>query len=77
MRPLEKELSRADIEEAIFQWVIGRNGERDRLILRMYLLDGITFARMQDRLESAGYPLSIDQIKRIVRKRKEALFRHI
>lgn len=74
---MERELSRADIEEAIFQWIIGRNGERDRLILRMYLLDGITFARMQDRLEGAGYPLSIDRIKKIVRKRKEELFRHI
>lgn len=71
------DLSRAELETAIQQWIIGRNGERDRVILAMYLFDGITFARMQDRLEGLGYTLSIDQIKKIVRKRKEELFRHI
>lgn len=70
-------LSRNELEAAIQQWIIGRNGERDRVILAMYLFDGITFARMQDRLETMGYELSIDQIKKIVRKRKEELFRHI
>jgi len=71
------DLSRAELETAIQQWIIGRNGERDRVILAMYLFDGITFARMQDRLEGIGYKLSIDQIKKIVRKRKEELFRHV
>lgn len=71
------DLSRAELETAIQQWIIGRNGERDRVILAMYLFDGITFARMQDRLEGLGYALSIDQIKKIVRKRKEELFRHV
>lgn len=71
------DLSRAELETAIQQWIIGRNGERDRVILAMYLFDGITFARMQDRLEGLGYTLSIDQIKKIVRKRKEELFRHV
>ena len=71
------DLSRTELETAIQQWIIGRNGERDRVILAMYLFDGITFARMQDRLEGLGYTLSIDQIKKIVRKRKEELFRHV
>lgn len=71
------DLSRTELETAIQQWIIGRNGERDRVILAMYLFDGITFAKMQDRLEGLGYTLSIDQIKKIVRKRKEELFRHI
>lgn len=71
------DLSRDELDAAIQQWIIGRNGERDRVILAMYLFDGITFARMQDRLETMGYELSIDQIKKIVRKRKEELFRHI
>lgn len=70
-------LSRNELDSAIQQWIIGRNGERDRVILSMYLFDGITFARMQDRLETMGYELGIDQIKKIVRKRKEELFRHI
>lgn len=71
------DLSRTELETAIQQWIIGRNGERDRVILAMYLFDGITFARMQDRPEGLGYTLSIDQIKKIVRKRKEELFRHV
>ena len=71
------DLSRNDLDFAIQQWIIGRNGERDRVILAMYLFDGITFARMQDRLETMGYELGIDQIKKIVRKRKEELFRHV
>lgn len=66
-----------DVLWAIEQWVIGRNGERDRIIMRMYMVDGITFARMQERLDSLGYELSIDQIKKIVRRRKEEVFRHI
>ena len=72
-----KDLSRLEIEEAIFQWIIGRNGERDRRILSIYLLDGVTMAEMQRRLDEEGYELSIDQLKKIVRKRKEQLFRHI
>lgn len=71
------EYSRDQIETAIYQWINGRNGERDRVILGMYLLDGITFRQMQERLEAIGYPLSIDQIKKIVRKRKEQFFRHV
>lgn len=71
------DLNRDDLEVAIQQWIIGRNGERDRIILAMYLFDGITFARMQDRLLNMGYDLSIDRIKKIVRERKEYLFRHI
>lgn len=71
------ELSRDETEAAIQQWILGRNGERDRVILSMYLFDGITFSQMQARLDSMGYPLSIDQLKKIVRKRKEQLFRHL
>lgn len=71
------ELSRDETEAAIQQWILGRNGERDRIILSMYLFDGITFSQMQARLDSMGYPLSIDQLKKIVRKRKEQLFRHL
>lgn len=71
-------ISADEVLWAIEQWVIGRNGERDRAIMKMYMVDGITFATMQDRLfEQYGYDLSIDQIKKIVRRRKEELFRHI
>lgn len=77
MQRIRQGIRKDDVVWAIEQWIIGRNGERDRMILQMYLLDGITFATMQSRLECIGYELSIDQIKKIVRKRKEELFRHI
>lgn len=72
-----KELNRSDYEAAIWQWIIGRNGERDRKILSMYLFDGITYEEMQKRLDGDGCPLSIDQLKKIIKKRKGQLFRHI
>lgn len=77
MQRVASGISSTEVLWAIEQWVIGRNGERDRIIMRMYMVDGITFARMQERLDSLGYELSIDQIKKIVRRRKEEVFRHI
>lgn len=73
---MQPDLSRDDLEEGIRQWILGRNGERDRIILSMYLFDGITYAAMQKRLDQMNYPLSVDQIKKIIRKRKAELFRH-
>lgn len=73
---MQPDLSRDDLEEGIRQWILGRNGERDRIILSMYLFDGITYATMQKRLDQMDYPLSVDQIKKIIRKRKAELFRH-
>ena len=74
---IRKDLNRDQYDHAIDQWILGRNAERDRMILRIYLFDGITFEQMQRRLDEQNYPLSIDQIKKVVRKRKEELFRHI
>lgn len=74
---IRTDLNRDQYDHAIDQWILGRNAERDRLILRIYLFDGITFEQMQRRLDGLDYPLSIDQIKKVVRKRKEELFRHI
>lgn len=71
-------------EHAIDQWILGRNGERDRLILRMYLFDGITYSRMLDRLGEIArrtndptYEIGEDQLKKVIRKRKAELFKHI
>lgn len=69
--------SRDAYEHAIDQWILGRNGERDRLILRIYLFDGVTYEEMQRRLDDMKIPLSIDQLKKIIQKRKEELFRHL
>lgn len=81
---MTKDLNRDQYDHAIDQWILGRNAERDRVILRMYLFDGITFERMQMRLDELArqihdpkYALSIDQLKKIVKKRREELFRHV
>ena len=79
-----EDLNRDQYDHAIDQWILGRNAERDRIILKMYLFDGITYERMQRRLDRMAqelnapkYGLSIDQIKKVIRKRKEELFKHI
>ena len=77
MERIKPGIGKDEVLVGIEQWVIGRNGERDREIMRMYMIDGITFAGMQRRLDAIGYELSIDQIKKIVRRRKEELFMHI
>lgn len=69
-------INREEYEVAIDLWILGRNGERDRMILKMYLFDGVTYREMQRRLDDK-YPLSIDQLKKIIRKRKAELFSHI
>lgn len=69
-------INREEYEVAIDLWILGRNSERDRMILKMYLFDGITYREMQRRLDDK-YPLSIDQLKKIIRKRKAELFSHI
>ena len=56
-------LSRSQIEELIDEWIIGRNAERDRRILKRRWIDGITY-------ESLAYEfdLSVRQVKNIVHK---------
>ena len=78
------DLNRDQYDHAIDQWILGRNAERDRIILKIYLFDGITFDQMQKRLDKMAvdlndpkYELSIDQLKKIVHKRKFQLFKHI
>jgi len=72
----QQDIDRNYYEPLIFRWINGRNGARDRLILSMYLFDGITYEQMLDRLEESGYEITKDRLKQVIRKRKEQLFRH-
>ena len=65
-------LSRDQWEHLIDQWVIGRNAERNRDILKRRLLDGYTY----DHLEDVFY-MSRPQIVRICYKGQAQVFRHI
>ena len=65
-------ICRTDIIVSINEWVIGKNGERDREILCRRLLDGITFERLSEEFE-----MSDRQIKNIVYKWESKIFKHI
>ena len=66
------DLSRTEIERLIDEWIIGRNAERNRSILKRRLLDGITYERLAEEFD-----LSVRQTKTIVYKGEETLFKHI
>jgi len=62
-------LSRSDIEHLIDEWIFS---ERDRNILKRRILDGIIFDRLAEEFD-----LSVRQVKKIVYKNQEKLFKHI
>ena len=65
-------LSRDEWDRLIDQWIIGRNAERNRHILKRRLLDGYTYDRLAD-----TFCMSRPQIVRICYKGQEQLFKHI
>ena len=67
------EYSRSDLEWAIDEWVIlRRHSERNRQILKRYMLDGIPFEPL-----SEEFGLSVRQVQNIVYKTQEILFKHL
>ena len=75
---LEKEVSNEDLQKAIDSWI---HSERDRLILKLRLIDGYSFMEISDYLydHQTKYkkPLSSRQIGNIVSKLEIKLFKHI
>ena len=71
-RDHDRDLSRTEIEFAIEEWIIGKNAERDRKVLRRRLIDGVTFERLAEEQE-----LSVSQVKRILWKGSETIFRNL
>ena len=68
-----EEYSRSNLEHAIDEWVIlRRHSERNRQILKRYLLDGICFEPLAEE-----YGMSVRQIQNIVYKTQEQLFKHL
>lgn len=65
--------SRDEIERAIDQWVIlRRHSERNRRILKRYMLDGIPYEPLAEE-----FGMSVRQIQNIVYKSQEQLFKHL
>lgn len=64
-----RDYSRSELTIAIDEWILS---ERDRAVLKRRLIDGITYERLAEEFD-----MSVRQIKRIVYKSEEVLFRHI
>lgn len=67
-----KDYSRSELTEAIDEWIVGRNAHRDREVLKARLIEGYTFETLAERFD-----MSPRQIKRIVYKCEDIIFRHI
>lgn len=66
------DLSRAEWESLIDQYIIGRHAERNRAILKRRLLDGICYEPLAEE-----FNLSVRQTKKIVYSAEEKLFKHL
>lgn len=63
------EYSNSQIREIIEEYI---HSERDRAVLCRRFIDGVTFERL-----SAEFAMSVSQIKRIVQKGSNNIFKHL
>lgn len=66
------DISRTQLVEAIGEWIVGKNAERDRQIMRRRLIDGLTYDAL-----AGEFDLSYTQIKTIVYKCEPKIFKHL
>lgn len=66
------EHSRTEIEKAIDEWIVGRNAERNRAILKRRLIDGICYEPLAEEFD-----MSVRQIKNIIYKGQEKVLKHL
>lgn len=64
-----RDYSRTEITEAIDEWILN---QKHRDILKSRLIDGLTYDELAEK-----YVMSPRQLKRIVYKTQETLFRHL
>ena len=64
-----RDYSRTELTEAIDEWILN---EKHRAIMKRRLIDGICFEPLAEEFD-----MSVRQIKRIVYKSQETLFRHL
>lgn len=76
-----KDYSRTELENGINEWIVGRNAERNRLILKLKLIDGLSYNAILNILHSEDnpeeYKIELRQLQRVIRKCETVLFRHI
>lgn len=63
------DLSRSELEHLINEWIFS---ERDRAILRRRFIDGICYEPLAEEFE-----LSVRQVKNIVYRGEDKLFKHL
>jgi hypothetical protein len=69
------DVTNEDIAKAIDAWI---HSERDRIILKKRLIDGYTFQKISDHLhDEHKIELSVRQLKNVIPRLEEKLFRHI
>lgn len=64
--------SRSEWEKLIDEYVIGRNAERDRQIIKRRLLDGVLLEPLAEEFD-----LSVQQIKNIIYSSQKRIMKHI
>lgn len=65
---MKRKFCYSDIDYLIGEYVIGRNGLRDREILRLHFLDGLTNEAIAEAVK-----MSPTQIQRIVKKKGDMI----
>lgn len=76
-----KDYSRTELECGINEWIVGRNAERNRMIMKLKLIDGRSYSEIADILNSdempSSYRIDVRQIQRVISHCRTILFRHI
>ena len=65
-------LSRSQLIALIDEWIVGKNGERNRAILKRRLIDGLTYEQIAEEFD-----LSVRQTKTIIYKEEQRIIKHI
>ena len=65
-------LSRSQLIALIDEWIVGKNGERNRAILKRRLIDGLTYEQIAEEFD-----LSVRQTKTITYREEQKLIKHL
>lgn len=75
-RPCENkmtgELCKTEICTLIDEWIVGRNAERNRAIMKRRFVDGLTYEKLAEE-----FGLSVRQVKNIVYRSENKIIKHI
>ena len=63
---------RSDFEQAIDQWIIGSNSERNRAIISDWRFVGITYEKLAEK-----YDLSTEGVKGIIHRCMDIITKHL